>query len=161
MLDRYGYDPVDVVAGDVSGYGLYDDGVVYIDDVHTLESDSGARALETAFHEGAHAMEDQDDDLDLDRPEDYNEQDFDFSGTDANGEPRPLMADPDHQAVRDFAVAETNAAVGGGSSTGQPAAAAAGGGSEYGYGGLVIEMGTPLVWEFNFANAVVTGAGTP
>lgn len=58
-LDEWGFDPVDVVEGELDGAaGEYDSGIVYLDLSHEL-FDNPEDALSVAYHEAIHAMRDQ------------------------------------------------------------------------------------------------------
>jgi hypothetical protein len=60
-LESWGFDPVDVVSGDLSGEGvggMYEDGVITIDQGHEVFDDPDD-ALSVIYHEAIHAAIDQ------------------------------------------------------------------------------------------------------
>jgi hypothetical protein len=151
FLEDWGYPPVDVVGAELDdALGEYDDArdEITFDLDSTLGEDSFSEALDTAFHEAAHALNDATDEVEFGDTDsdDYNAIDPE------TGEP----VDPGHQDVYDFAatqVAAVSAGVGLVMPFAPPPPAAAESGGD---GGI---DGGDVTFEPDFGAATVEGDG--
>lgn len=150
-LEDWGYDPVETDVDALDGANAhYDDGEVVFDGEY-LETDNPYEAIETAFHEAAHAMNDQDGDYELltdEENETYNDRVSIDLSYDENGEiVAENVLNEFHEDVKDFAEWMLEEWFGPGAADAKPV------------GGGVAESGTgaaDAVFEIDMSGVVVS-----
>ncbi len=155
-LTDLGYEEVDVESGELeAASGQTSDGTITLDSGSTLSGDPFSEALDTAFHETAHAMDQQDGiyagmtDEELD----------DLNAINPDDDAGHTTQDPLHQNVEDYAAAMVEDAkeslapiLGGGGSGGGPAGAVGAGESDAG------DSGQDFSFDIDYAGVTVTDA---
>ena len=155
-LSGLGYEEADVESGELEGaLGETSDGTITLDSGSTLLDAPFSDALDTAYHETAHEMDDQDG---TDAAMTDEEQD-DFNAVNPDDETGHTTQDPLHQNVEDYAAAmvqETSdrlaPILGGGGSGGGPAGAVGAGESDAG------DSGQDFSFDIDYAGVTVTDA---
>jgi hypothetical protein len=156
-LADLGYEQVDVESDTLDGNaGETSEGTITLDSGTTLFDDPFSEALDTAFHETAHEMDDQDG-ISAALPDDEIR---DFNAVNPDDDTGHTTQDPLHENVEDYAAAmvkETSDRLepilgGGGGGGGGPAGAVGAGESDAG------DSGHDFSFDIDYAGVTVTDA---